>query len=319
MRQCFIISQPRAGSTLLQRLLATHPEIQTSGEPWLAIPFVYALREKGVSAEYIHVSLAQGFGEFVSQLPAGRIDYFSEVRALLERLQQKISAPGKTYFLDKTPRYHLILNELAEIFPAAKFIVLWRNPLAVVASILKTWQKGRFDLRYYEQDIFRGPLNILSFAEQRAGALCEVRYEDLVLQPESNLRRITDHLELPPLASISLPEKDSLKEAKLGDKTGIHKFQSVSAAPVEEWKFEFASPVRKFWAKRYLEFLGQERLQRMGYSADELLATIGGIENSSELLASDIGTLGWKLFRIFERPPFYRPKMKTRNERRGHG
>ena len=56
MRQCFIISQPRAGSTLLQRLLATHPQIQTIGEPWLAIPFVYALREKGVTAEYIHVS-----------------------------------------------------------------------------------------------------------------------------------------------------------------------------------------------------------------------------------------------------------------------
>ncbi|HWN97614.1 MAG TPA: sulfotransferase, partial [Methylomirabilota bacterium] len=124
MRQCFIISQPRAGSTLLQRLLATHPQIQTIGEPWLAIPFVYALREKGVSAEYIHVSMAQGFGDFVSKLPGGRADYFQEVRAMLERLQQKIPAPGKTYFLDKTPRYHLILEELAEIFPDAKFIVL---------------------------------------------------------------------------------------------------------------------------------------------------------------------------------------------------
>ena len=151
MRQCFIISQPRAGSTLLQRLLGTHPQVQTIGEPWLAIPFVYALREKGVSSEYIHVSLAQGFGEFVSKLPGGRADYFREVRAMLERLQQKISAPGKTCFLDKTPRYHLILDELAQIFPDAKFIVLWRNPLAIVASILNTWKDGRFDLRVVSQ------------------------------------------------------------------------------------------------------------------------------------------------------------------------
>jgi hypothetical protein len=205
MRQCFIISQPRAGSTLLQRLLATHPEIQTIGEPWLAIPFVYALREKGVSAEYIHVSMAQGFGEFVSSLPGGRADYFREVRATLERLQEKVSTPGKTYFLDKTPRYHLVLEELEQIFPEARFIVLWRNPLAVVASILNTWREGKFDLRYYEQDIFRGPTNILNFVERSQAAICQVRYEALVVDPEQELRRVTDFLSLPALATVKLP------------------------------------------------------------------------------------------------------------------
>ena len=319
MRQCFIISQPRAGSTLLQRLLATHPQIETIGEPWLAIPFVYALRPKGISAEYIHVSLAQGFGEFVSKLPGGAADYFREVRALLDRLQEKISAPGKTYFLDKTPRYHLILNELVQIFPDARFIVLWRNPLAVVASIINTWQKGRFDLRYYEQDIFGGPLNILSFAEAGTAATCQLRYEDLVAQPDSMLRRVTDFLELPPVASVALPEKDSLTAATLGDKTGIHKFQSVSAAAIDEWKVAFASPVRKFWAKRYLEFLGHDRLARTGYDARELLAAIASVESSPELLASDIGTLGWKLLRAFDRPPFYPTFTKARNARRRHG
>ena len=319
MRQCFIISQPRAGSTLLQRLLATHRQIQTIGEPWLAIPFVYALREKGVSSEYIHVSLAQGFGEFVSKLPGGRTDYFAEVRALLERLQEKISAPGKTYFLDKTPRYHLILDELTHIFPDARFVVLWRNPLAVVASILKTWKEGRFDLRYYEQDIFRGPLNILSFVEKRTAAICELKYEDLVSQPEQSIRRVTDFLQLPPLASVALPENDALKQARLGDKTGIHRFQAVSAAPTEEWKSAFASPIRKFWARRYLRFLGHDALQKMGYSAHELISAMNSAGTSFGQAAEDVQTLGWKLFRAFEQPPFYRTKMRTRDERRGHG
>jgi len=319
MRQCFIISQPRAGSTLLQRLLATHPAIQTIGEPWLAIPFVYALREKGVSSEYIHISLAQGFGEFVSKLPGGRATYFREVRAMLERLQEKISAPGKSCFLDKTPRYHLVLDELAEIFPDAKFIVLWRNPLAVVASILNTWQKGRFNLLYYEQDIYRGPLNILSFVEKRAVAIAELRYEDLVAQPEASVRRITDFLELPPLASVALPNDDPLKKAKLGDKTGIHKFQSVSAAPADEWKNAFASPLRKYWARRYLDFLGRERLERMGYAPESVLAALGGAGTSLPQLFSDVRTLGWKLCRAFEQPPFYRTKMRTRDERRSYG
>lgn len=318
MRQCFIISQPRAGSTLLQRLLATHPEIQTIGEPWLAIPFAYALREKGVSAEYIHVSLAQGFGEFVSSLPGGKADYFREVRRMLERLQEKISAPGKTYFLDKTPRYHLILNELAEIFPDAKFVVLWRNPLAVVASIMNTWQEGVFDARYYEQDIYRGPTNILAFVQKGAVPICQVRYEDLVASPGTEVRKITDFLELPPLASVELPQKDPLKEAKLGDKTGIHKFKTVSAASVEEWKTWFRSPIRRYWAWRYLQFLGLEKVRGMGYEANDLMDALKGGGSFAQLL-SDIKVLRWKLFRAWEQPPFYRNTIKTRNARRGHG
>lgn len=318
MRQCFIISQPRAGSTLLQRLLATHPQIQTVGEPWLAIPFIYALREKGVASEYIHVSLAQGFGEFVSRLPGGRADYFRETRAMLERLQEKISAPGKTCFLDKTPRYHLVLDEMVEIFPDAKFVVLWRNPLAVVASILNTWQKGKFNLLYYEQDIFRGPLNILGFVEKQAVEIAELRYEDLVAQPEASVQRVTDFLELPPLASVVLPKDDPLKQARLGDKTGVEKFQSVSAAPAEEWKNAFASPLRKYWARRYLDFLEPARLKKMGYDAEILLGDLRATGTSLPQFASDVRTLGWKLLRTFEQPPFYRTKTRTRAERRGY-
>jgi hypothetical protein len=319
MRQCFIISQPRAGSTLLQRLLATHPQIQTIGEPWLAIPFVYALRETGVSAEYIHVSLAQGFSEFVSALPGGRRDYFQEARLFLERLQDRIAQPGKTWFVDKTPRYHLILDELAEMFPDAKFIVLWRNPLAVVGSILNTWKNGRFDLRFYEQDVFKGPSNILSFVEKRAVDLCEVRFEDLVTHPEAAVRRITDFLELPPLATIALPENDPLKQSRLGDKTGIHKFSAVSTAPTEEWISAFASPVRRHWAGHYLDFLGTAPLARMGYDAAELRAAMRAGPMSLGQLALDLRTLGWRITRAADRPPYYETKISTRSPKRGHG
>ena len=85
------------------------------------------------------------------------------------------------------------------------------------------------DLRYYEQDIYRGPQNLLAFIDGKKVEMCETRYEDIVAAPEPALRRITDFLELPPLGSVELPQADPLKEAKLGDKTGIHKFTSVNA------------------------------------------------------------------------------------------
>jgi hypothetical protein len=57
----------------------------------------------------------------------------------------------------------------------------------------------------------------------------------------------------------------------------------------------------------------------MGYAAHDLLAAIKTVRNSTELLANDVGTLGLRLFRAFERPPFYRTKMRTRSEQRGYG
>jgi hypothetical protein len=38
MKLVFLISLPRAGSTLLQRLLMGHPLVASCGEPWLALP-----------------------------------------------------------------------------------------------------------------------------------------------------------------------------------------------------------------------------------------------------------------------------------------
>ena len=43
----FLISQQRAGSTLLQRILGGHPEVHTTAETWLMLHPIYALREQG--------------------------------------------------------------------------------------------------------------------------------------------------------------------------------------------------------------------------------------------------------------------------------
>src|SRR5665213_3086127 len=54
VRPIFIFSISRSGSTLLQRVLAAHPEVATVSEPWLLLPFVYSMRTEGVIADYVH-------------------------------------------------------------------------------------------------------------------------------------------------------------------------------------------------------------------------------------------------------------------------
>ncbi|MFV1990599.1 MAG: sulfotransferase, partial [Acidimicrobiales bacterium] len=48
IRPAFLLSLPRSGSTLLQRLLGAHSMVATVAEPWLLIPPLYALRDEGV-------------------------------------------------------------------------------------------------------------------------------------------------------------------------------------------------------------------------------------------------------------------------------
>ncbi|MGH3139020.1 MAG: sulfotransferase, partial [Gaiellales bacterium] len=80
VRPVFVFSLPRSGSTLLQRMVATHPEIATASEPWILLPQLYALRETGIVAEYGHRTAARAIADFGDSLPGGRDDYLDEVR-----------------------------------------------------------------------------------------------------------------------------------------------------------------------------------------------------------------------------------------------
>ena len=146
MKPLFIFSLPRSGSTLLQYILAAHSKISTVSEPWILLPFVYALKEEGSYSEFVHKAMVRAFSDFCEELPNGRKDYFDELSVFALRLYSKACQCESEYFLDKTPRYHLIVEEIIKMFPNGKFIFLWRNPLSIVASMMKSWAGGKWKL-----------------------------------------------------------------------------------------------------------------------------------------------------------------------------
>src|SRR5713101_1022969 len=138
----FIISQPRAGSTLLQRILAGHPRIFATAEPWLMLHPLYALKDCGLKAEYDATLARSALGDFCEILQGGEEAYVEAIRAMSVSLYNNaLRAGGRERFLDKTPRYYFVCEELRRVFPKAKYIFLLRNPLSVLASILATWVK----------------------------------------------------------------------------------------------------------------------------------------------------------------------------------
>lgn len=267
----FLLSLPRSGSTLLQRLLAAHPDIGTTSEPWLLLPLIYALRRSGVYAEYGHHHAVDAIGEFAAHLPHGKGDIDTALRTLAGHLYAQATAEGSRYFLDKTPRYSLIVGDLMRIFPAAHFVFLWRNPLAAAASMMQTWRWGRWNLDGFYPDLYTGMAAMIPASKRRDRAIHRLRYEDLVRNPHSELERLFRFLDLTYPPDITEHFGQIHLAGRYGDQpAGGHRERLRRTSP-DSWAESFNSPLRRRWARRYLAWLGDERLEQLGYRREELL------------------------------------------------
>ena len=294
----FIFSLPRSGSTLLQRLLATHNEITTVAEPWLLIPAFYSLRKQGITAEYNHASETVALNEFFQHLPNGKADYLVEIKKMVLNLYQLASKEKTRYFLDKTPRYHVISADIIELFPEAKFIILYRNPLAIIASMIETWKKGQWKLSDYEIDIYAGLTQLVNTAEKYPDKVLTINYEELVTNSTDSMKRIFSYLQLDYNESILDDFSETTINGRMGDKTGYFNYKAIDSSSLEIWKQSFSNPIRQYWAKNYIHWLGKQRLQKMGYDDEQLLQQVSTLPKHLKGCVNDISDiLSAKLFK----------------------
>src|SRR6266849_3625716 len=127
----FILSTPRAGSTLLGALLGNHGQTLCPPEPWLLL-CLNAMRAQDVMAvtHYDH-ELAR---EAISQLLDDRLFQQAANAFAVTAYNALLVQANKQMFIDKTPRYYHILPFLEALFPCAFKIWIKRNPLDVIAS-----------------------------------------------------------------------------------------------------------------------------------------------------------------------------------------
>ena len=268
----FIISQPRSGSTLLQRVLGGHKELVISSEPWLLLHPVYGLREGSIQADFAADWAAHAVREFLEHYTDGLEVYDDGIRAFAQTIYGNAIAKGSgTRFIDKTPRYVLILDDLLRLFPAAKFIFLLRNPLSVLASIINTQiSHDLFTLERFREELLVGPGNMLRAIDTLGKRAIVVRYEDYVTAPEEHTREICGKLEItyqPGMVDYS--NSDPVK-GFMQDRTGIQQHTKPSDARVESWKQLLGDKTQIHYAQKYLDALGSDTVTRLGYSYTEL-------------------------------------------------
>lgn len=284
----FLFSLPRSGSTLTQRILGSHPAIATAAEPWILMPLFYAIKAGGFYSEYAHRVAHKAIEDFCADLPGGIAAYLEEVRALALHLYERKAQPNSKFFLDKTPRYHVISAEIMRSFPEAPVIFLWRNPLAIVSSIIETWGKGLWNLYEFDFDMYDGLESLLDTCRHAGDRAIAVKYEDLVAGDESTWSRLFGYLGLVFDESVLTGFTKVALPGRMGDQIGRRSYGELSLEPTAKWKRTLASPVRKWWCRRYLRWIGRDRLKLMGYDFDELLGDLDSIPKRFETIPFDL-------------------------------
>lgn len=283
----FLLSLPRSGSTLLQRLLGSHPAIATGPEPTFLLPLL-KLRDQSASVStYDQRYTALAIEDFFGSLGDGSFD--ETVRDWAHVAFHRAAPPGATYFLDKTPKYHQIAEDLARVFPDAPIIVLWRNPLAVISSMLETWGGGRWILHHFRLDLFDGLPRLIELVNAAAPNVITVRYEDLVADPSAQVDRLFRHLGLGPdpsvvseFAKLELPGR--IQDSNVSSEG----FSVVRDDRTDRWEQLLGNPLRQRWCRRYLRWLGAERLATMGYQLDALLDQLDRLRTTRDHLGRDL-------------------------------
>lgn len=268
----FLLSQPRAGSTLLQRVLGTHPGIETAAEPWLMLYPLYALRDHGVTAQSGFRGFQVGLRDFLDAYGAGVATYFQAVRAWADVLYAgALDSSQSRYFLDKTPRYHLIIPDLIQVYPQARFIILLRNPLAVLSSLQRAFLRDDYDgLWLFRGDLVDGPANLLAGVEMLGERCSVVHYEQLVTAPQETVREICDFLELSYSDEMLEYGRVAPPAGRLGDSVGVHQQRRPVTSSLDTWRRLANREQDRCFALAYLRALGPHVVERMGYSCADL-------------------------------------------------
>jgi Sulfotransferase family len=198
----FVVGATRSGTTLLRLMLDAHPEMAIPSETHFIPDLIKAYRLESATPERLCevVTAHRRWGDFHLN-PEELLERFRALdpinpgdaaRAFFRLYAER---EGKTRWGDKTPGYVREMHRIESVLPEARFVHLVRDGRDVAVSVLgMNWGPSTVP-----EAAFRWKKRILRAREQapRIGHYVEIRYEDLVRDTESTLRRVCEFIELP--------------------------------------------------------------------------------------------------------------------------
>lgn len=186
----FIVGLPRAGSTLLEQILASHSQVDGTMELHNILGLAQRLR--GRSAEE-----ADRYPRILWELDDSYFKRFGE-RFIAET---RVYRGGSPFFIDKMPNNFLHIGLIHLILPNAKIIDARRHPMSCGFSGYKQLfgegQDFSYDLEWMGR-YYRDYVRLTDHWDKTLpGKVLRVQYEDVVENLEEQVRRILDYCGLP--------------------------------------------------------------------------------------------------------------------------
>lgn len=196
----FLVGTPRSGTTWLQILLGSHPDIATGRETHLFSRYVSGIwtrffqDERNIAGED---GLKAYFDDDAFQDDLLRPFALTVLRKIAER------KPGARYVLEKTPNHLRQAALIKQLLPDARFLLMVRDPRGVAASHLaamrESWggwarKSAGEAAKLWISDVEEG----LRLQKRYADDVSRVRFEDLYADREGTLGRLADWLGVRP-------------------------------------------------------------------------------------------------------------------------
>ncbi|TFI58733.1 sulfotransferase family protein [Sphingomonas parva] len=188
----FVLGMPRAGSTLIEQILASHSEVEGTME----LPDLPALAKRlGGTRQRPERG---GYPDCLARLSAEELRGLGEEYLARTRVQRKTDRP---FFIDKMPNNWAHVGLIRLILPNARIIDARRHPLACCFSNFKQHFARGQGFAYDQRELgryYRDYVRLLAhFDAVMPGHVHRVLHERLIDDPEAEIRRLLAFLDLP--------------------------------------------------------------------------------------------------------------------------
>lgn len=181
----FIVGMPRSGTTLVEQILGSHPEVQAGDE----LPFI--TRIANTVRDYAGKSLNYpDYLPYLRQIDCEEMaqSYLDELRAL---------ADGSRFVTDKMPHNFPYLGLMYRLFPNAPIIHCLRDPIDVCLSCFfqdfASCHNYAYDLTHLGQHYQQYRRVVTYFHDVLQIPMLEIQYEALVDNPDARSRELISY------------------------------------------------------------------------------------------------------------------------------
>ncbi|HEY5721898.1 MAG TPA: sulfotransferase [Allosphingosinicella sp.] len=188
----FILGMPRAGSTLVEQILASHSEVEGTME----LPDIPALVKRLGGRKLKREESA--YPECLADLGAAELEALGAEYLERTRIQRKTDKP---FFIDKMPNNWAHAGFIHLILPNARIVDARRHPLACCFSNFKQHFARGQGFTYEQEELgryYRDYVALMAhFDRVIPGRIHRVINERLIEDPEGEVGRLLDFLGLP--------------------------------------------------------------------------------------------------------------------------